>query len=230
VTALDDTPVVLVHGWAGSFARTWHDPGIDALLTDAGRPVIGVDLLGHGEAPKPHDPAEYADLTARIVERLPADRAVDAIGFSLGALTLLRLVSREPARFRRLVIAGVGDDALGRDAGRNELIALAAEGGSDPDDMTFARFAAYANEEGNDPAALAACMRRPALDPITVETLAGVTCPVLVALGDRDQGGAGEKLAAAFPDGLFVRLRNTDHFATPESFPFIDAALRFLDA
>jgi pimeloyl-ACP methyl ester carboxylesterase len=230
VTAIDKTPVVLVHGWAGSFARTWHEPGIDALLADAGRPVIGVDLLGHGEAPKPHDPAAYADLTARIAERLPAEGAVDAVGFSLGAITLIRLASREPARFRRLVLAGIGDDILGRDAGRSELVAAAAEGGTDPDDLMLARFAAYAHDDGNDPLALAACMRRPPLEPITAETLATISCPVLVALGDRDDGGAGEELAATFPDGRFVRLRNTDHFATPESFAFIDAALRFLGA
>jgi pimeloyl-ACP methyl ester carboxylesterase len=46
-------PVVLVHGWGGSFRRTWQEPGMTALLEDAGRQVIGVDLLGHGDAPSP---------------------------------------------------------------------------------------------------------------------------------------------------------------------------------
>src|SRR5215218_8867716 len=41
-------PVVLVHGWGGSFEATWRAPGWEALLEDAGRRVIGVDLLGHG--------------------------------------------------------------------------------------------------------------------------------------------------------------------------------------
>ncbi|MFM9083659.1 MAG: alpha/beta fold hydrolase, partial [Actinomycetota bacterium] len=49
-------PVVLVHGWAGSFRETWQSTGVDALLADAGREVVGVDLLGHGDADKPHDP------------------------------------------------------------------------------------------------------------------------------------------------------------------------------
>jgi pimeloyl-ACP methyl ester carboxylesterase len=229
VAAPDDTPVVLIHGWAGSFARTWHEPGIDALLADAGRPVIGVDLLGHGDAPKPHDPQAYADLTGRVAQALPPDGSVDAVGFSLGASTLMRLAARTPERFRKLVLAGIGDTALGADPGRSEQIAEAVEGKTDPDDLTLARFAAYGNEDGNDPVALAACMRRPTLEPITPELLARITAPVLVALGDRDGDGAGERLAAAFPNGTFVRLRNTDHFATPESFAFIDAALRFLD-
>ena len=41
-------------------------------------------------------PDGYADLTARIVDALP-DGPVDAIGFSLGALTLLRTVDRRAA-------------------------------------------------------------------------------------------------------------------------------------
>ena len=45
-------PVVLIHGWAGSFRETWQSTGMDALLEDCGRTVAGVDLLGHGEADK----------------------------------------------------------------------------------------------------------------------------------------------------------------------------------
>jgi pimeloyl-ACP methyl ester carboxylesterase len=78
------TPVVLVHGWGGSFEATWQRSGFAALLEDAGRPVLGVDLLGHGTAPKPHDPDAYGDLTERVEEVLPGG-PVDAVGFSLGA-------------------------------------------------------------------------------------------------------------------------------------------------
>src|SRR5215212_848446 len=82
------TPVLLVHGWGGSFATTWEASGFTHLIADAGRPVIGVDLLGHGSAPKPHTPDEYADLTERVIAAMP-DEPIDAIGFSLGAVTLL---------------------------------------------------------------------------------------------------------------------------------------------
>ena len=61
----DPTPVMCVHGWGGSFTDTWERNGFTALLADAGREVIGVDLLGHGQAPKPHEPEAYADLTTR---------------------------------------------------------------------------------------------------------------------------------------------------------------------
>src|SRR5215470_5541184 len=108
VPSVRSEPVVMVHGWGGSFATTWQAPGWEALLQDAGRTVIGVDLLGHGTAPKPHDPEAYADLTERIVEALPPDGTIDAVGFSLGAATLLELATRRPARFNRLVVSGVG--------------------------------------------------------------------------------------------------------------------------
>ena len=55
-----DVPVVLVHGFASSFERNWREPGWVDLLEEEGRSVIGVDLLGHGQAAKPADPAAYA--------------------------------------------------------------------------------------------------------------------------------------------------------------------------
>ena len=81
--------VVLVHGGAGRSRRrgSVRVSPICSPTPDARSSAI--DLLGHGTAPKPHEPDAYADLTPRVVEALP-DRPVDAIGFSLGAHTLLR--------------------------------------------------------------------------------------------------------------------------------------------
>ena len=53
---------------------------------------------------------------------------------------------------------------------------------------------------------------------------------MLVVIGDRDFAGPADDLDAALPDSKLVVLRNTDHFATPESFGFIDAVLEFLEA
>src|SRR4029453_14775610 len=100
-------PVVLVHGWGGSFAATWEETGFTALLADAGRDVIGVDLLGHGTAPKPHAPEAYADLGSRVRDALPTE-PVDAIGFSLGAITLLGVAMQTPEAVSRIVLAGIG--------------------------------------------------------------------------------------------------------------------------
>ena len=223
------TPVVLVHGWGGSFATTWQASGFTELLADAGRPVLGVDLLGHGEAPKPHDPAAYADLTGRIEAALPGDRPVDAVGFSLGAMTLLRLVARRPESFRRLVVAGIGRNVFERDDAVRERILAGLDGSAEPEDNFARLFSQYAALPGNDPVALAAVLRREDA-PLTPEQLASITPPVLVVIGDRDFAGPGDPLVEALPDARLVTLRNVDHFATPESFGFIDATLEFLDA
>ena len=53
--------------------------------------------------------------------------------------------------------------------------------------------------------------------------------PVELAPGDY-LAYPGDELAASFPNGRCETLRGVDHFATPESFGFFDAALEFLDA
>jgi len=221
-------PIVLVHGWGGSFASTWQDNGFTELLRDAGRTVIGVDLLGHGMAPKPHDPDAYNDLTTRVVDALP-DVPVDAVGFSLGAMTLLRLAAREPHRFNRLVLSGIGKSVFDTDDTTTRRIVAALEGEGDPDDNLARMFVQYAGQTGNDLAALTAVMKR-IRTPMSPESLTAVTCPTLVVIGDRDFAGPGEPLAEALPNATLRTLRNVDHFATPEAFGFIDATLQFLDA
>ena len=222
-------PVLLVHGWGSSFERTWVATGVSALLEDAGRTVIGVDLLGHGAAPKPHDPAAYADLTERLVDALPAEGTVDAVGFSLGARTLLELATAQPQRFDRIVLAGIGDGAFARNEEETDRLIAGVRGDAPDSDVRAQAFRHYAEQPGNDPEALAAVLERRAA-PFTEAELAAVTCPVLVVLGDRDFAAPGDRLAAALPDARLVSLRNVDHFATPESFAFIDAMLGFLDA
>jgi len=225
---------MLVHGWGGSFESTWQRNGFTALLEDGGKRVIGVDLLGHGSAPKPHDPNAYADLTERIVDALPPE-PIAAIGFSLGALTLLRTAIRHPERFDRLVLAGIGRNVFERDHSGATAIAeglRALIDGADPAslDQTARLFAQYAQQPGNDIEALLAVMERPAGFEIDTAGLESVTCPVLVVVGENDFVHPGDELAAAFPDGRLITLPRTDHFATTESFGFFDAALEFVDA
>jgi pimeloyl-ACP methyl ester carboxylesterase len=230
MAASENIPVVLVHGWAGSFRDTWQKPGIDALLEDIGRSVVGITLLGHGDQDKPHDPDAYADLPQWFLNELPHDApVVDAVGFSLGALTILRAFIAEPHRFRRVVLAGIGDGVFQKsDPNGNKRIIDALEGRA-PEDDTFARmFAHYGNQPGNDITALAAIMKRPPAEPVRADDLASLDNDVLVVLGDADFTAPAEQLAKAFPNGRLVVLKNTDHFATPESFAFIDALLDFL--
>ena len=219
------TPVVLVHGFGTSFDLTWVHNGWVDLLADEGREVIGVDLLGHGAAPKPHDPGAYADLGGRVVDVLP-DAPVDAIGFSMGAKTLLQVASQQPQRFRSLVVAGVGSN-LFRESDHTAVVD-AVRTGDDGDDPTLRYFAGLGDLPGNDREALAACMAAGAGGKLDPASLAAVTCPVLVVLGDQDFTAPADPLVEALPDATYVELARTDHAKTPKSFAFIDAALGFL--
>ncbi|MEY2475224.1 MAG: hypothetical protein QOG87_539 [Actinomycetota bacterium] len=219
-------PVVLVHGFASSFHRNWREPGWVDLLEEGGRTVIPVDLLGHGDAPKPHDPAAYADLESGVEAVLP-EGPVDGLGFSLGARVLLTLAARAPDRFGKIVVGGVGENLFREDS--TDAVARVLEGGDLPSHPEMQAFARFAQNSGNDPLAMAAVLRRPT-PPLTPEMLAAVTCPVLVVLGDRDFAKPADRLMDALPNGTLVTLKGVDHLATPTDFGFIDATLEFLDA
>ena len=230
VTAPEAPAVVLVHGFATSCARTWGETGWLDLLADAGRTVIGIDLLGHGEAPKPHDPAAYDEMEDLVLAQLP-DEPVDAVGFSLGARTLLVLASAHPERFRSLVVAGVGANLFRHDGAGEALADLIDSTDPDADSSPVALyFRGLAQQPGSDPLALAACMRRPHQPELTDEGLARISCPVLVVLGDADFAGPADPLLDRLADARLVTLRNVDHFATPKDFRFLDAGLDFLDS
>jgi pimeloyl-ACP methyl ester carboxylesterase len=226
-SAMPDEPVLLVHGFASSFERNWREPGWVDVLADEGRTVIGVDLLGHGEAEKPTDPEAYRHIERWVVDVLPPDGRVDAIGFSMGGQLILRVASKMPERFRKIVVGGVGDGVF--DSRDSDNAARAVEAGvpGEGDHESAGAFARFAQAPGNVPEALAACLRRPS-DPLTEEQLATVAVPVLVVLGDRDFAGPADRLLGALPDARLAPLAGADHFGTPKDFRFIDAAMAFI--
>jgi pimeloyl-ACP methyl ester carboxylesterase len=231
---MENPPILLLHGLGTSSERTWRDNGWIDLLGDTGRTVVALDLPGHGTAPKAHDPAAYDDFEADVARRLDdavGDQVVDAVGFSLGARTLLHLAADRPDRFGRLVVAGVGAN-LFRAGDESSGLADLIEGDTAPAEPTAAYFHRTSRTDGNDPKALAAFLRRTGAPRLTDEALARIHSPVLIVLGDGDFAGPAEPLADRLTSATVeVReLARTDHFATPKSFAFLDAALVFLGA
>ena len=100
----EEPELVLVHGGAQN-AHTW-----DTVALALGRPLVALDLPGHGHSSHREDHAYWPAENARSLE--PAIRAVapDArivVGMSLGGLTSLALADRAPDLVRRLVLVDV---------------------------------------------------------------------------------------------------------------------------
>jgi len=111
-----DPELVLLHGGAQN-SHTW-----DTVALALGRPLVAVDLPGHGHSDwRPdHDyrPAAMVDVVASAVEVwAPAAEAV--VGMSLGGLTALCLAADRPDLVRRL---GIVDVTPGTDRGKSGSI------------------------------------------------------------------------------------------------------------
>lgn len=219
-------PVVLVHGFGSSFSSGWERHGWADLLADARRPIIGVDLLGHGDSERPHDALAYSEVDDRAADAFSEHPIVDAIGFSAGAAVLLRLAARTPERFRRLVVLGVGD-SLFEPPVRDVRSALEGpETGDDPHTRLFRRLL---ESPDNDRLALMAFLSRPST-PLSEALVASIDCPVLVVIGERDPAGPADRLTKALPRAQCVVVAGMDHFATPSDYRVIDRALEFITA
>ena len=225
-------PLIMVHGWGGSHQETWQKSGVEQLLTESGRTVIGVDLLGHGTAAKPHDPAAYSDISEPIRKAIGArPSTVDAVGFSLGAIALLHAATVNPNYFRRLMLVGIGNGVLDdHDPNETQRIVSGIDGTCATDDVLAMQFGNYAKKSNNDPGALKAVLLRPRSKPFESTDLKKISARVSVVIGNRDFVLPADRLVEYFDNCELTILNNCDHFATPENFGFIDQLLEFFGA
>lgn len=230
MNATDQPPIVLLHGWGGSFNATWANNGWLSEIASRGRCVIEVDIPGHGITRASNDPGDYADLAGMLRKKIPEGTIVDAIGYSLGAKLLLALAMRDPDRYRRLVVAGLGANAFAPEP-QGEAVAAALENGTNETTPPPVKVLVdYALSAGNDPQALAAVLRRMPNPVITPIQLAQVTQPTLLIAGDRDAIAMPIKpLLDALPHATCQLLSGVDHLNLPANLDFRGAALAFLN-
>ncbi|HSG95143.1 MAG TPA: alpha/beta hydrolase [Afifellaceae bacterium] len=227
-------PIVLIHGFASNIRINWLSTGWVRVLTQTGRRVVALDNRGHGDSGKPYDPAAYqmpvmARDARRLLDHLHIE-AADVMGYSMGARITAYLTILYPDRLRSAVISGLGDQLVKPfTAGDRIVAALCADHPGDIADAIGRAFRLFADQTGGDRKALAACMtagRR----MMPVEQLAGVSLPVLVAVGsDDDVAGDPHKLAALIPGATAFAIPGRDHMTAVGDKAHKAAVLNFLE-
>lgn len=100
--------LVLLHGFMGSAAGMGSLA--EAVAERTGGEAVAIDLVGHGEAPKPSAATSYT--MPAVVERAAAQlsgfsaQPIDLFGYSMGGRVALTLALTHPHLVKRLVLLG----------------------------------------------------------------------------------------------------------------------------
>lgn len=231
------TPILFIHEFAGDH-RSWS-PQVRRFSSRFR--CITYAARGYPPSDVPADPTAYSQEQAvrdalAVLDGLRLDRA-HVVGLSMGGFCALHLVLRHPDRVRAAVIGGVGYGAhpAARPAFREECELIARAFETEGSEKVAARYAlgpARVQFAGKDPEGhaeftrllgehsawgSAATMRgvqkeRPSLYDLQPE-LASVTTPLLIMVGDEDNGAldASLMLKRTIPSAGLAILPRTGH-------------------
>jgi pimeloyl-ACP methyl ester carboxylesterase len=209
-------PILLVHGFASTKNVNWVYPTWVSELKKNGRRVIALDNRGHGDSEKLYEPEAYhigtmaGDVSA-LMDHLNIERA-DIMGYSLGSRMTAWLARNQPRRLRSAIFGGIGIGLIeGGGPGENVAKALEAPSLEDVTDPVGRTFRAFADQTRSDRRALAACLRG-SRGLMSREEAAGITVPVLIAVGTSDEiAGSAQALGSIIPGGQVLDIPNRDH-------------------
>jgi pimeloyl-ACP methyl ester carboxylesterase len=225
--------VLLIHGFASNFDTNWVKPGWTKTLVDAGYRAVCIDNRGHGRSQKPYDAERYsAPLMAadalRLLDHLGIERA-HVMGYSMGARITAFVLQQASGRVASAVFAGMGYNMVRGLAGSGP-IAKAFEAASidEVGNDTARSFRAFAESNGGDLKALAACLRGPRVK-VTEDMLRDIERPVLVAVGSEDViAGDPAQLAALIRGADVLTIPRRDHMKAVGDRVYKEGVLAFL--
>jgi len=221
-------PLLLLHGWCCD--RTWwtHSGYVDDL--ERSYRVVNVDLRGHGDSAKPHEPSAYrSEVVVRDVLAVAEAEGIDRFavwGLSHGGWIGWMTAYASPERVAALISSGswdpspdtyedwqefdqTGCEALRRDGTRGLVDLFRQEEGE-----AYAReFPAWAEAATlrADPEALLAIQALELIDG-GIRTLEGFPVPVLLIAGElEDEDDQAAAVARALPNGESLRLPGLGH-------------------
>ena len=177
-------PIVLVHGFASTKNVNWVYPTWVSELKKNGRRVIALDNRGHGDSAKLYDPEAYH---------------IGTMAGDVGALMDHLKIERA--------------DIMGYSLGARMTAWLAHRQPSldEVTDPVGRTFRAFADQTRSDRRALTACLRG-SRRLMTREEAAGITVPVLIAVGTKDEvAGSAQALGKIIPGSKVLDIPNRDH-------------------
>ncbi len=231
--------VVMVHGFATNRTENWRRLGWYAAFERKGYRAVALDLRGHGQSDKPHDPAAYArdamagDIVA-LLDHLGLGR-VDMLGYSMGSHLSLAVAAAHGERVANLILGGVGarmatGDPRPLSGAMTMGEAMRADDPSVINDPTLRGFRQFADNQGEDRLALAACGEGRGEGAADPGDFLRLSMPVLVATGARDEiAGDPQVLADAIPGARAVAIPACDHFSAIPHALFKAAVFDFLE-
>jgi pimeloyl-ACP methyl ester carboxylesterase len=210
-------PVLLIHGYIANIALNWSAPGVIKALDNY--QVIALDLRGHGQSGKPHDPKAYGQEMVndeiRLLDHLHVNR-VHVVGYSMGGFITSALITEHPERFISATMGGAGYQAPGSDTALTELadsleqgkglgplMAALAPPGQPPMPADQLESMNKMILAFNDPLALAA-VARGGLPVVSEAKIRANKIPTLAMVGALDPLKTGVDLMAQMMPGLKV--------------------------
>jgi pimeloyl-ACP methyl ester carboxylesterase len=215
--------VLLVHGFATNRMENWRRLGWYGAFERKDFRIIALDLRGHGESDKPHDPAAYgggehlADIVG-LLDHLDVGR-IDVLGYSMGARLALQLALGHGGRVANLIVGGVGGRMFEppKPPEGPPMTMAEAMRAEDPEaikDPTMRGFRIFAEQQGEDRLALAAFTEGRGGPGFTRDDLFAIAAPTLVVAGARDElAGDPQVLADAIRGAKSITLPGCDHFS-----------------
>jgi pimeloyl-ACP methyl ester carboxylesterase len=224
-------PVVLLHGFTGSYTRHWEAPGVMDALEKAGYRVIAMDCRGHGQSGKPHDSSQYGlemvQDVVRLLDRLKLERA-HIVGYSMGGGIASQLLVRHPGRLLTVTLLGAGWEGEDLTGFKSQMLAL-AEGFARRDASALIRGVTSGGQNGptaqevaalneslfarNDADALAAVARGMLpLFEVSAASLRAAKLSVLAIVGEQDSNiEAVQRMAGVMPQLEVVTIPGATH-------------------
>jgi pimeloyl-ACP methyl ester carboxylesterase len=167
------------------------------------------------------------DVSA-LMDHLRIARA-DVMGYSLGARMTAWLALHEPQRLRSAIFGGIGIGLIeGGGPGENVASALEASSLDEVSDPVGRTFRAFADQTRSDRRALAACLRG-SRGLMTKQEAAGISVPVLIAVGTSDEiAGSAAALGDIISGSQVLDIPNRDHMRAVGDKVYKTGVLEFL--